>query len=244
MPTTTSQLLDPILAAHGGEARWRQVDTIEAAFSSGGLAFSLHMQPWALQGLRIAVRPHARQVTLIDYGGPGRRGLWTPDQVSLVDADGRILAQRRQPRASFSRLDRQVRWDRLDLLYFAGYALWNYLSFPFILAQPGVELLAGEPATATRPGRLEARFDDSVPSHCRRQTFHVDQAGLLLRHDYTADVIGPWAQAANLCLASQTVDGLRFYTRRQVRPRLGPDRVLPIPRLVWIELDDLQLRSA
>ena len=29
-----------------------------------------------------------------------------------------------------------------------------------------------------------------VPTHSALQTFHVDAAGLLLRHDYTADVIG------------------------------------------------------
>ena len=66
-------------------------------------------------------------------------------------------------------------------------------------------------------------------------------AGLLLRHDYTADVIGGWATAANRCLASAVVDGLRFYTRRLVTPRFGDHVVLPGPTLVWIELDDIRV---
>ncbi len=70
----------------------------------------------------------------------------------------------------------------------------------------------------------------------------LDAAGLLLRHDYTADVIGGWATAANRRLASEVVDGLRFYTRRLVTPRFGDHPVLPGPTLVWIELDDIRVR--
>lgn len=80
-----------------------------------------------------------------------------------------------------------------------------------------------------------------MPTHSALQTFHVDAAGLLLRHDYTADVIGGWATAANRCLASAVVDGLRFYTRRLVTPRFGDHLVLPGPTLVWIELDDIRV---
>ena len=71
----------------------------------------------------------------------------------------------------------------------------------------------------------------------------LDAAGLLRRHDYTADVIGGWATAANRCLASEVVDDLRFYTRRLVTPRFGDHLVLPGPTLVWIELDDTGARA-
>jgi hypothetical protein len=76
------------------------------------------------------------------------------------------------------------------------------------------------------------------------QSFHVDASGLLTRHDYTADVIGKWANAANFCLASEIVDGVRFYTRRRVLPRFGTQTVLPFPTLVWIEIDAIRLISA
>lgn len=237
----TADPLAEIIEAHGGEARWRRLETIEASFSSGGLAFSLHMQPMALRGLRVTLRPHARHLVLHDYGGAGRGGIWTPDKVSLLDESGSTVAERAQPRRMFSRPDRMVRWDRLDLLYFAGYALWNYLSFPFLLRSPGVELMETGQAGNLDGRRLTARFDDDVPTHSRLQTFHLDRAGLLTRHDYTADVIGRWAKAANLCLASEVVDGLRFYTRRKVYPRLGAEGVSPWPTLVWIELDDIRL---
>lgn len=233
----SSDLLDEVLEAHGGRKRWQSLDTIEAEFSSGGLAFSLHLQPWALQGLKISVQPHARRVVLRDFLHLGWSGVWTPDRVQILDAHGVEMAQRQNPRASFSRLDRQVRWDKLDILYFAGYALWNYMSFPFILEAPGVCLSA----TETNTRELRTRFDASVPTHSEMQSFHVNDAGLLTRHDYTADVIGKWANAANFCLASEVVDGLRFYTRRRVLPRFGRQTVLPFPTLVWIELDAIRL---
>ena len=75
-------------------------------------------------------------------------------------------------------------------------------------------------------------------------SYQLDPARLLARHDYTADVIGQWANAANLCLASEVVDGLRFYTRRRVFPRFGTQNVLPFPTLVWIVIDDLRVVSA
>lgn len=232
-------LLETVIAAHGGRPRWQAVERIEARLSSAGLAFSLHLQARALEGLRLTLRPHAREVTLHGYGGPGWRGIWVPDQVRLLDPQGDLVTRRIEPRAMFSRLDRQVRWDRLDLLYFAGYALWNYLSFPFILEEPGVSLLE-----SSAPDRLVARFDASLPTHSAVQTFHLDAAGLLTRHDYTADVIGRWARAANFCLASDVVEGLRFYTRRRVYPRLLGDAVLPFPTLVWIELAEVSVRFA
>lgn len=240
-----STLLEETLAAHGGRQRWQSVNVINAAFSSGGLAFTSHMQPFSLKGLQLSLQPHARQVTLIDYGRKGWRGTWTPSHVQIVDDQGALIAQRHHPRANFSRFGKQWHWDKLDLLYFAGYALWNYLSFPFLLATADVTTeetmdSTGAPAALRQ---LTARFSDAVPTHSSIQTFHIGPDGLLVRHDYTADVIGHWATAANFCLASQQVSGLRFYTRRRVVPRLGGKIVLPGPTLVWIEIDDLSVHT-
>ena len=236
----SKERLEHVLEAHGGRQRWQALECIEADFSSGGLAFSLHLQPWTLRDLKISVHPHAQRVVLRDFVHPGWSGVWMPDRVQILDDAGVVVAQRQDPRSAFSRIDKQVRWNKLDILYFAGYALWNYLGFPFILDAPGVSL--GETESNTR--ELRARFDPSVPTHSALQTFHIDDSGLLTRHDYTADVIGKWANAANFCLASEVVDGLRFYTRRRVLPRFGTQTVLPFPTLVWIEIDAIRLISA
>jgi hypothetical protein len=41
--------------------------------------------------------------------------------------------------------ERQPRtWDALDATYFAGYAWWNYLSPPILLAHDGVTITEGD----------------------------------------------------------------------------------------------------
>jgi hypothetical protein len=237
-----NELLEEVVEAHGGRAHWQTVRDIEASLSSGGLAFTAHGQPFALRNLKVSVSPHERRVVLTHFCGMHWRGVWTPNHVEIRDSENRLIDERRDPRRFFGSLVKTVKWDKLDILYFAGYALWNYLSFPFILSQPGVAI--SEIASPGNSGalRLEALFDASLPTRSARQTFHIDTKRHLTRHDYTADVIGPWATAANCCLASERVAGLRFYTRRKVYPRIGRGNgVMPFPTLVWIEIDDLNV---
>lgn len=222
-----------VMDQHGGWCRWRRCSSITASLSSGGLAFASRFQSGALLNRRISLQPHSRRLTVEPYPKPGFVGAWTP-VVRITRHSGEIDRERHNPRDALATLAKQVRWDALDLLCFAGYALWNYLSFPFLLAEPGVEVRAccdheGMPSCLT----LHATFPSGFPTHCREQRFHLDRENLQLRrHDYTADVIGAWASAANMCLASEEVAGLRFYTSRRVYPRLGTRFVMRFPILV------------
>ena len=48
------------------------------------------------------------------------------------------------PRSSALGLRRNLRWDALDSVYFAGYAMWNYLTAPYLLTREGVEVGEGD----------------------------------------------------------------------------------------------------
>jgi hypothetical protein len=234
-----SPLLNQVIQAHGGWERWQSVETIDIALNCGGFAFVSRMQPFALRKLRVSVRPHERFVTFNGYSGPGRQGIWTPAESRILDASGAVIGRWNNDRASYARLGKQFRWSHLDLLYFAGYAIWNYLSFPFLLGLPGVRV-----SQRNSGGRiLDASFDEGIATHSQRQSFHIDDNGLLLRHDYTANVIGSWAHAANFCLDSVEIGGLRFYHRRVVYPRFGENTIVRFPTLVWIEIDDIRINS-
>ena len=242
---TPAELLNATIEAHGGRERWRRVGAIRAKLSSGGLAFQSRCQPNALKNLKIEARPHDLAVTLGDFVRPGWRGTWTPTLAAIRDDRGRLVAERRDPREHFRGVVSQVYWDKLDILTFAGYALWNYLSFPFLLEQDGVELTGVSPADDGGTVRLDVRFPPGFPTHSERQSFHVDSGRRLVRHDYTAEPIGSWATGANFCLASEVAGGVRFYTRRKVFPRLGPrGTVFRFPTLVWIAIDDLAVADA
>ena len=235
-------LLHEMMEAHGGRARWRKLDVIEASLSSGGFAFTYKLQPFALRNLKMSVNPHARQVVLRNFWHHGWCGIWTPMHVQIRDENDALVWERHDPRAQFARLPKQLRWDKLDILYFAGYALWNYLSFPFILDLAGVSVTEQAPLNERSSHRLLATFDPSIPTHSATQSFHINARRQLVQHDYTADVLGSWAHAANCCLASEQVGGFRFYTRRKVYPLMGQRTVMPFPTLVWIELDDMSVR--
>lgn len=239
---TPATLLNETIEAHGGRGRWSRVGAIKAALSSGGLAFQSRCQPNALKSLAVEVRPHDVAVTLDGFVRQGWRGLWTPARAAIADDSGRLIEERRDPRRHFGGVVQQVYWDKLDILAFAGYALWNYLSFPFLLEHKDIELLGVEAPSQDGLLRLDVRFPPDAPTHCERQSFFIDADRRLVRHDYTAEPIGSWATGANLCLESEVVEGIRFYTRRRVFPRLGPRKtVVRFPTLVWIELDKVSV---
>jgi hypothetical protein len=144
--------------------------------------------------------------------------------------------------SGLSGLRRNLRWDALDSTYFAGYAMWNYVTTPYLLTREGVELSQGEAweEKGETWQRLEA-FPESIHTHSRRQTFYFDARRLLRRHDYVAEVVGGWAKAAHYCADHAQAGGLVFPTRRWVRPIRPGNRSLPFPTMVWIELRELQV---
>ena len=240
----TQDLIDDIMEAHGGRTRWRKLEVIVASLSSGGFALTSKLQPFAFRNLKISVNPHERRVVFKNFCHEGRRGIWTPTHVQIRDENDTLVWERQDPRAQFGSLAKRLHWDKLDILYFAGYALWNYLSFPFILDLVGVSVTQQPPLNDRSSNRLVATLDPCIPTHSSTQSFHINTKRQLVQHDYTAEVLGSWAHAANCCLASEQVGGFRFYTRRAVYPLMGQQTVLPFPTLVWIKLDDVNVRMA
>ncbi len=161
--TRSKELLDETIEAHGGRERWRAAHTIEFALSSGGFAFLSRSQPNALRNLKVALRPHERRTLIRDFPRPGWQGAWTPDRVEIRDPGGGLAGARLEPRRHFRGLLNKVHWDKLDILYFAGYALWNYLTFPFLLEAPGVLVAEGGCGRRLAPPRRRLRPGLSDP---------------------------------------------------------------------------------
>lgn len=81
-------------------------------------------------------------------------------------------------------------WDPLNRAYFNGYALWSYLTMPFLFTLPGVrvEELAPWEEGGQHWRRLRVHFPVSVATHCTVQDFYFGADFLLRRHDYQVDV--------------------------------------------------------
>jgi len=232
-------LIDNVIAAHGGATLWQSLTAIDAVLSADGFLFTTKRRP-PLVRMRVRAATDAMQFTFYDYPRPGLRGEWSGDEeVRIVDTAGAIVARRQHPRAAFRGLRRQLWWDDLDFLYFAGYATWNYLTTPFIFLRPGFqfELLPVAPGEVVR---LRAIFPPDTVTHSRSQVFHIAPNGHLLRLDYTAEVVGGWARAAHLCEHYRNFDGLWAPTQRRVYPLFGRAEPLPWPTLVAIDVHELR----
>ncbi len=111
------------------------------------------------------------------------------------------MEERRNARSAFRDLRHKLWWDRLDILYFATYAMWTYVSTPFVFARE--DYLVSELDPWVENGehwrRLAVTFPEHVHTHSREQVFYIDEDGLIRRHDYTAEPIGGWAKAAHYC---------------------------------------------
>jgi hypothetical protein len=196
---------------------------------------------------RFEVEPAEPRAIADPFPRDGERAVFERGAVRVETADGEVLESRTEPRAAFfglSGVRRNLRWDALDSIYFAGYAMWNYLTTPLLLTREGVEVTEIEPwrAAGETRRRLAASFPDGLDTHSREQVFYFDDDRRLCRHDYVAEVIGGWARAAHMCAEHVASDGMVFPTRRWVRP-IGPgNRALRFPTLVSLHLSQIEVQ--
>jgi hypothetical protein len=242
-----NELLDNVIAAHGSAQCWRSVSTITARGSAHGLL------PKRFPGNKLAhftvqVDVAKPRTVLHDFPHAGQRAVFDRGDVRIESGDGEQLATRTDPRSAFfgrSGIRRNVRWDPLDLAYFAGYAFWNYLTAPLLLTRDDIVIAEGRPwqESGQQWRRLHATFPEQIDTHCRQQTFYVDAAGLIRRHDFVAEPIGGWASAALYCDQHREFDGLTFPIRRRVLPRGPGGRVLPWPTLLALDFDEIEIQQ-
>jgi hypothetical protein len=239
-------LLEEALDASGGLERWRSARQIRAHVRSGGLLLRTRAPGTKMARYELTVDVQRPRAVFDPFPGPGQRAVFEAGSARIETEAGEEIESRSNPRSFFfgrSGLRRNLRWDALDLTYFAGYAVWNYLTTPYLLTRDTIESREGEDWTEHGETwrRLEVTFPPSIDTHSEQQTFYFDGQGLLRRHDYTAGVIARFAHAAHYSDAHREFGGLVFPTRRRVVP-IGPrNRALPGPKLVWVEVDGIEV---
>jgi hypothetical protein len=163
------------------------------------------------------------------------------------------VAERHDPRAAFDGHELATPWDPLDRAYFNGYALWTYLTTPFLLTMPGftVEEIRpwreggqeGGQAGGQREGEewrgLRAVFPPGIASHSTVQDFYFGPDHLLRRHDYHVDVAGG-LPAAQYVFDIVEADGIRLPTRRRAYRRDARHRAIREQLMVSIDLADVR----
>jgi hypothetical protein len=131
---------------------------------------------------QIPVWLHEERASLLPYGAPDQRSVFTPEKIIIEKVDSTLIAERRSPKDSFAGHQMNTPWDPLHRAYFNGEALWTYLTTPFLLAMDGVHVDEVEP---WREGAetwrvLRAYFPGSIETHSLVQDFFFGE-DLMLR---------------------------------------------------------------
>src|SRR5271156_6339737 len=178
------ELLGLAVKAHGGLARWNEVNTITVAASITGAIWYVKGKPDFLKNVVITAETRQERVTL-DFPGQDKRASFQPNRVVIEKPDGTIIEARDNPEKSFAGQQRETPWDDIQVAYFAGEALWTYLNTPFLYTRAGfvTEEIASVQVEAETWRRLKVTFPDNVKSHTREQISCFGPDGLLRRHD-------------------------------------------------------------
>lgn len=216
-------LLETAVRRHGGWEAWQALRVLVVAPRSlSGLVPRIkgHGRTFRLPP-RAELAPHAGTAVFVDYPAPGATGTFARGAVTLSDGRGAVVASTENGRHSFRGARKLRRWSASDALYFFGYALTHYHSLPFTLGRSRPLGIRRARCEGRRLTGVEVELPAELPTHCRRQTFYFEEDGLLRRHDYVADIIGPWARGAHLWRDFVTVGGLEMPTVRHVVVRVG-----------------------
>ncbi|HEX8116588.1 MAG TPA: hypothetical protein VF521_04900 [Pyrinomonadaceae bacterium] len=227
--------------AAGGLDRWRRFETVSARLACGGVIWPLKHQQGVLDDVRVRAGLRKEWASHRPFGAPDLRTSFQPHRVAIETAEGQTAEELLRPRDSFQGHSLETPWTRLQLAYFAGYAMWTYLNTPFLFASDGVETEEVEP---WREGgetwrRLKVTFPPDIATHSTVQTFYFDAEGLLKRHDYEVEVSGG-TTAAHYVYRHEEFSGILLPTRRRVLRREPDGTTVPEPLIVTIDLSEVE----
>lgn len=231
-----TDLLDLAIEAHGGWARWERTGRLSVGYTATGIT---DLKGWkgVFLDARVTVDAHHQRSEIAPFVDFDQRGIFEPTHTRVISREtGNTIEERFAPRQAFAGHVLTTPWDQQNLLYFAGYALWTYLTTPFLFRMEGFQ--SEEIETWDEDGqlwrRLKVRFPAIVDSHSTEQVFYFNEAGILQRHDYSADVLGG-TSSANYATDPKSFDGIVIPTKRRVFARGADNR--PIRDRVAVSID-------
>jgi hypothetical protein len=179
-------LLAEVIESHGGADLWRQLRRFSAHLSIDGVLLADKGKADSLKDIVVDGSTRDQFLRFTGFTAPDRRATYRPDRVTVESLDGQVLAARDAPCAAFAGHTDSTRWGDLHLACFVGYANWNFLTTPFLLAGEGFvsEELAPWQGDGQTWRRLKVMFPSRVATHSPEQMFYFDQQGLQRRVEY------------------------------------------------------------
>lgn len=208
---------------HGGMKRWEEVDSILVeAYTMGGFGMSRRgLENDFPMPKKVRLNPKKGTAILYDYPEAGRDSIYDNGKVTdVVSGETPVFDNdnHREKMMSVSRFRRS--WDTLDATYFFGYAMIHYASLPYTLLDTKIIDVKTRSNGDWRT-RIDIENPEGAHTHSKFESLYFDESGLLIRHDYCAEVSSPLAKAANFLVDYENVDGYLITKRRKVHFRLG-----------------------
>jgi hypothetical protein len=238
-----ADLLSEVLRAHGGLDHWHQLARVEATIVTGGDLWAIKGQPQDPLPRRMSAALHNEWASVTPFGADDQKTDFTPERVAIEKLDGTVVSERHNPRVSFDGHEFATPWDPLQRAYFNGYALWSYLTTPFLLTLEGVSV--HEIAPVTEDGHtwrgLQAEFPPDIATHSSLQEFYFGDDYLLRRHDYRVEVAGgfPAVQYVDDIVLA---DGIKLPSKRRAYRADGDGNAIIDQLMVAIDLSDISFR--
>jgi hypothetical protein len=220
------------------EDLWRQLRHYTVHMSLGGAFFRGKCGSPQLKDLVVEGSTRQQSLEINGFCGIGQRAHFRPDCVTLEGPEGQLLEERRaSPQQLRARLKSNT-WDALELAYYCGHSIWNYMAVPFILAQPDVTIEELPPDSVRRGDcrRLRARFPSRMVTYGTEQTFYFDREGFLRRQDH---VEYDDTRIAQLFSGHQRFSGVLIPTLGRTRCIAPDGGSLAEPSLVDVEIFDV-----
>ncbi len=235
-------LLTFAIEAHGGLNVWNKLQSLHAHVSIGGALWDMKQLRGFFTNTRVELKLRDQHVVthLVDLR---ERIVFTPNRISLESEAGKILETRVDPRSAFAAQSADSKWDKLHAGYFSSYALWGYLTTPFLYTYPAFDAREIDPwhENGERWRVLQVTFPDGYAADTRTQYIYFGEDGLVRRHLYTVDVLGG-AQGANYASEYRAVGGVMLATRRRIIAYNEARQKVEEPMLVPIDLSEIQFK--
>src|SRR5258708_14377639 len=216
----------------------RRVTSLDLNVSLKGGLFTMKGYPDGIQNVVMHVDTRATGIQISAYPGAGRRGNYTAGRIWIEDISGKVLDERADFHQRLHASSRPDPWDQLDRLAFVSYAMWEYMTVPFLLAESDVTVEEIEPHQEyDKPWRrLRAVFPKRIPIPSPQQTFYFDDDFMLRRFDFKA--VG---NGAHYCFDPVSFDGLIFPTLRRIIAQEGINSLFSAHTGVLIDIADVRI---
>ncbi|MBR0845631.1 hypothetical protein JQ607_36040 [Bradyrhizobium liaoningense] len=229
-------LLDDVIDASGGMARWNSLDRFTLHLSVGGTLVSSAGHAREFKDVTAEGSIRTQSVRFTGITGGEHSGSFQPDAITIEDLNGEVLRTWRNPSLAFPEAGLPALADELHLVFFCGVAIWNYLTAPFLLAHPDVVV---EELTPWRENsetwrRLRAQFPAHLIMLAQEQIFYFDENALQRRMDH--DLFG--MKVAHFSWAHDRFGGLVVPTLRRAQTLRPDGTAIAKPVLMDVEIFD------